>query len=163
MSAKQALEDLQNNTAEALAQAKLDLVDAQETYDDAKNAVVTDNMTRCDQIPSRFITNSIWISRINWITGRPTTTVHLCKPDQNVESERDTAYSKYMYAWDTAIRGRILTGQLTSRSRRQNSQTKLELCKQQWHRPRRTGPPRRTPSIRRQIALHDAQRPGRRT
>ncbi len=99
MSAKQALEDLQNNTAEALAQAKLDLVDAQETYDDAKNAVVTDNMTRCDEDTitvyyEQYMDIQNQLDNMKNPTNDPYIYVNQIKP---VESERDTAYSKYMY------------------------------------------------------------------
>lgn len=99
LSAKQALEDLQNNAAETLAQAQLDLVEAQGAYDDAKNAVVTSSMTRCDSDTitvyyDNYMAVQHQLENLSNPTGDPYIYVNTIKP---VEQERDAAYSKYMY------------------------------------------------------------------
>lgn len=99
VSAKQALEDLINNAAETLAQAQLDLVEAQEAYDDAKNAVVNSNMTRCDEDTitvyyEKYLAVQHKLENITNPTGDPYIYVNQIKP---VEAERDEVYSNYMY------------------------------------------------------------------
>ena len=100
VTAKQALEDLQKNAAEIIGQTQLDLADAKDAYTDAKSALKTESMQRCDDDTTSAYYDKYWFAEKQYESavkndeGTPDYQINTITP---AKEARDTAYSNYVY------------------------------------------------------------------